>query len=327
MTTLTISACEDLLASIFRENNTAPGNAAATARALVAAEADGLKGHGFSRVPTYAEQARIGKADGSAVPTAQRDGAIVRIDAAHGFAYPAIDLALEEMAQVLAQSGVAIAAIRRSHHCGVLGHPVEALARKGFVALMFANTPPAIAAWGGSKPIFGTNPIAFAAPLGDEVAVVDLSLSKVARGNILKAAQTGDAIPQGWALDADGQPTTDPNAALAGTMVPMGEAKGVALAMMVEVLAAGITGATFSSEATSFLNMEGGPPSVGQLIIAIDPARTGGSVAHMGHLAASYAAEPGARLPGSRRLENRAKAAEEGLVVPQPVLDLAPGGA
>jgi len=134
--------------------------------------------------------------------------------------------------------GTAAAAITRSHHCGVVGHPVERLASEGLLALMFANTPGAIAPWGGAKAVFGTNPIAFACPLpGKPPIVVDLSLSKVARGNVLAAKQKGETIPEGWALDAAGKPTIDAAAALAGTMLPLGDAKGTALALMVELLA------------------------------------------------------------------------------------------
>lgn len=322
MTTLSPGECRALVAAILEAHDTSPDNAAAVAKALVAAEADGLSGHGFSRVPSYAAQAAMGKVDGKARPGCDTDGAVLRVDAAHGFAYPAIDLALARLPEIARTHGIALAAVTRSHHCGALGHPVEALAQIGLAALMVANTPTAIAPWGGSKGLFGTNPIAFAAPLGDAVTVVDLSLSKVARGNVVKAAQDGKAIPEGWALNADGEPTTDPNAALAGTMVPMGDAKGVALALMVEVLAAGITGANFSFEASSFLNAEGGPPAVGQLIIAIDPRRAGGSAAHLSKIAKAYADEPGARLPGSRRSELRARAERDGLSIPDAVFKL-----
>src|SRR5205814_8784698 len=144
-------------------------------------DADGLKGHGLSRVPTYAAQAKVGKVDGHAVPLVRnpRPG-LIAIDAAHGFAYPALDAAIEHLPDVVRGQGIAAAAIKRSHHCGVAGHPVERLAERGFLALMFANTPAAIAPWGGSQAVLGTNPIAFACPLPQRAPIiVDLSLSKV----------------------------------------------------------------------------------------------------------------------------------------------------
>jgi (2R)-3-sulfolactate dehydrogenase (NADP+) len=180
---------------------------------------------------------------------------------------------------------------------------------------MFANTPAAIAPWGGAKAVFGTNPIAFACPLpGKPPIVVDLSLSKIARGNILAAKQKGEKIPRGWALDAQGEPTTDPDAALAGTMLPLGDAKGTPLILMVELLAAGLTGANFAAEASSFLDDKGPPPGTGQLIIAFDPAALGGSAEHWARLIASIEAQAGTRLPGSRRLAARRKAGRDGLM-------------
>lgn len=325
MAVLTISEAENLVAEALVRCRTDERNAGAVARALVAAEADGLKGHGLSRVPTYAAQAKAGKVDGFAKPVASRPRpGVLAIDAAHGFAYPAIALALADLPGIAKEQGVAAAAIRRSHHCGAAGHPVERLAEAGLVAMLFANTPAAIAPWGGSKAVFGTNPIAFACPVpGQAPVVVDLSLSKVARGNILAAKQKGERIPEGWALDADGRPTTDPDAALQGTMLPLGDAKGTALALMVELLAAGLTGANFAADATSFLDAKGGPPGTGQLILALDPVALGGpdTLTHCGRLAASIEDQPGARLPGARRIGLRARARQDGLTVADPLVE------
>lgn len=319
MPTLSVAEAQDLVVRALMRCATSGANAAIVARALVAAEADGLKGHGLSRVPSYAAQTKVGKIAGCAVPVVTRPKpAVVAVDAAHGFAFPALDAAVAALPDVARAQGVAVAPITRSHHAGAAGHPVERLAEAGLVALLFANTPAAIAPWGGSRGLFGTNPIAFACPLPDRApVVVDLSLSKVARGNILAAKQRGEAIPEGWALDASGQPTTDPEAALAGTMVPLGDAKGTALAVMVELLAAGLTGSTYAADASSFLDEKGSPPGTGQLIIVLDPATLGGegAPARFAALAAAIEAQAGARLPGARRLENRARAAREGLAV------------
>jgi (2R)-3-sulfolactate dehydrogenase (NADP+) len=219
-------------------------------------------------------------------------------------------------------NGSAAAAIRRSHHCGAAGHPVERLAAAGMVVLMFANTPSAIAPWGGSQPVFGTNPIAFGCPLpGHDPIVVDLSLSKVPRGNLVAAKQRGERVPEGWAFDADGNPTTDPAEALKGTMVPLGDAKGTALALMVELLAAGLTGANFAAEASSFLDADGGPPGTGQLILALAPeAFHASALARFGALAQSIEEQAGARLPGARRMELRRKATTHGLQVSDALL-------
>ncbi len=324
MPTLTLAEAETLVAGTLVRCRTSAENAACVAQALVLAEAEGLKGHGLSRVPSYAAQAKAGKVDGFAKPAIEwpRPSAAI-VDAAHGFAFPAISLAVDALPQATKQNGIAAAAIRRSHHCGAAGQPVERLARKRLVALMFANTPAAIAPWGGAKGVFGTNPIAFACPLPDRVpVVVDLSLSTIARGNILAAKQRGETIPSDWALDASGKPTTDPAAALAGTMLPLGGAKGTALALMVELLAAGLTGANYATEASSFLNAEGPPPGTGQLLIAFDPEAFGGqrAIDRFMALAAMIDAQEGTRLPGTRREALREKAARDGLTISETLL-------
>lgn len=319
MTTLSIVEATERVAAAFVRNGCSTENAPSVARALVAAEADGLKGHGLSRLPTYLQMVRSGKVDGRARPASvhTRPG-VMAIDAADGFAYPAIDLAVAELPALAASQGIATASIYRSNHCGAAGLPCEALASKGLVALLFANTPSAMAPWGGRQPVFGTNPIAFAAPLeGREPMVVDLALSKVARGSIIGAKQRGEAIPVGWALDVDGNPTTDPNKALDGTMVPLGDAKGAALAFMVEVLAACLPGANLAFEASSFLDGKGPPPATGQLLLVIDPAAFGHARfgARMAALVSAIEQQSGTRLPGARRFANRARAARDGLVL------------
>lgn len=322
MPTLMLAEAEELVVETLTRCRTDADNAKSVARALVAAEAEGQKGHGLSRVPSYAAQAKVGKVDGFAKPVLEwRRPAAAVVDAGNGFAYPALDLSLAALPDAARANGIAAAGVNRSHHCGVAGHPVERLSEQGLVALMFANTPAAIAPWGGAKAVFGTNPIAFACPLpGKPPIVVDLSLSKVARGNILAAKQKGEKIPEGWALDAAGKPTTDASAALAGTMLPLGDAKGTALALMVELLAAGLTGANFASDASSFLNAEGPPPGTGQLLIAFDPQAFGGTLDHFAALAGAIEAQPGARLPGARRLAAREKAAREGVTASDALL-------
>ena len=319
MTTLSLSDARELVIAALLANRTSRDNAASVADALVTAEADGIKSHGLSRVPSYAGQSRTGKIDGFAAPTiATPAPAVLTVDAALGFAFPAIDRAIAALVPLARQQGVAVAGVRRSHHCGAAGWHVERLARQGVAALMFANTPPAIAPWGGRRALFGTNPIAFAAPVADrEPVVIDLSVSKASRGNLLVAKQKGERIPEGWAFDRDGNPTTDPDAAIKGTMVPLGDAKGTALAFMVEILAAGLTGAHFASDAGSYFEADGPAPETGQLIIALSPEALGGAhvTQHIATLAAAVEGEPGARLPGARRLQNRREAEANGVAV------------
>lgn len=313
---LPVEAAKELVVRTLGRCDTAEENAARVAEALVGAELVGQAGHGLRRLPSYGAQALSGKVDGHAVPEAQavRPG-LLAVDAGFGFAYPAIALAMEALPGMAREQGIAAAGIRRSHHAGVTGLFVEALARQGFVALMLVNTPAAIAPWGGRRGLYGTNPIAFAAPVPEaEPVVIDLSLSRVARGRIMAAAQKGETIPEGWAFDADGGPITDPKAALAGTMAPMGDAKGAALALMVELLAAGITGANYGFEASSFFDAERPAPGTGQFLMALDPeALQAGALERIGVLAAAVEGEPEARLPGRRRQELRAEVAAEGI--------------
>jgi (2R)-3-sulfolactate dehydrogenase (NADP+) len=316
---ITIEALEALISAALAASRTSPANASSVARALTQAETDGQKGHGLSRVPTYAAQARAGKVDGYAVPSLhQSRPATLMVDAGHGFAFPAFDLAIDRLPELARTNGIAAAGFVRSHHFGVVGRHVERLAETGLLALAFGNTPRAIAPWGGKRALYGTSPLAFAAPQRDAPPlVVDMALSQVARGKILTAAQRGEPVPADWAVDEDGRPTTDAKAALKGALQPIGGAKGAALALMVEVLAVALTGARFGFEASSFFDAEGPPPGVGQLLVAIDPGAFAGReqfLDRIGALAGMIDAD-GARLPGSRRLALRAKAAREGLQV------------
>ena len=199
MPILTMEETHEMVRDTFLRCNTSSGNADAVAAALVGAELAGQSGHGLRRVASYSAQAVSGKVDGHATPTSEKTAAAtLKVDAANGFAYPALDLVHEQLPDMARECGIAIAGITRSHHCGVAGLAVEKFAEAGLVALMFANTPGAMAPWGGNKALFGTNPIAFAAPQSNGgPIVVDVSLSKVARGKIMAAKQKGEEIPEG----------------------------------------------------------------------------------------------------------------------------------
>ena len=319
-TTLTIANAQELVVRILQAHKTSAENAQHVARALVAAEIDGQRGHGLSRLPSYAAQSESGKVDGFAMPVVlNRKKAAVRIDALNGFAYPAFDLAISELKSLVSDAGVAVASVFRSHHFGQAGYHAERLAEQGLVAIVFGNSPKAIAPWGGNRGVFGTNPIAFAAPrVNDIPLLIDLSLSKVARGKVMLAQQRGESIPDDWALDEHGLATTDPGEALKGTMLPMGGAKGAALVLMVEILAAGLSGANFGYEASSFFSADGAPPGVGQMILAFDPGfLSGGSYfMRIEDLISEITQQENVRLPGGKRIMLRKKAEQQGLLVP-----------
>jgi (2R)-3-sulfolactate dehydrogenase (NADP+) len=318
MPLLSLSDAHTLIVQALIASGTLPAAADSVARALVAAEADGQAGHGLVRVAPYAAQVRTGKVDGRAAPRlTQTAAASVRVDAAGGFAYPAVDLAVEALAALARQTGTASAGIHASHHIGQVGQVVERLADQGLVALVMSNTPAAMATAGGRSTLLGTNPLAFAAPVaGRAPLVIDMALTLVARAKIIAAQKAGQPISADWAVDAEGQPTTDPAAALKGALAPIGGPKGAALALMVEVLCGALAGGQYSWRASSFHEAEGPNPAVGQVIIAFDPAAFSGPdfAGRMGELVQAIL-EDGARLPGDRRLAARAQARSQGLEV------------
>jgi (2R)-3-sulfolactate dehydrogenase (NADP+) len=315
---LTLTDAELLIKSAFANIGVPESTAQSVASALVAAEAEGQVGHGFSRVEDYAAQVRAGKIVASAEVKIRSNGTTSLLaDAGFGFAYPALAAVIEQGSAIALKHGCAAMGITRSHHCGALSVHVEKLAQKGLMAIMVANAPASMAPFGGKDPVFGTNPIAFAAPRpGRDPLVVDLSLSRVARGKVMNARKAGKEIPEGWALDKDGNPTTNAEAALEGTMLPVGEAKGTALALMVEILASVMTGASMSTEASSFFSADGPPPGVGQFLIAMKPMDTAHFDTRMDALLSLIETVDGARLPGSRRTAAIAKAKSEGVDVP-----------
>lgn len=326
MPTKTLDELHDLVRRALENAGTSPANAAVVTDALIAAEGDGLRSHGLARVESYAAQARSGKVDGQATPElTQPAAAAIRVDAKSGFAYPAIKMGLDRAAELVREAGVVCVAVGNSHHSGAFGYHAEYMARKGLVALGFSNSPAGIAPWGGKQAIFGTNPVAFGCPRrsGDPL-VVDMSLAKVARGKIKMAADKGESIPEGWAVDADGNPTTDAKAAMQGSNTPMGDAKGYALVLVTEILAAIMTGSHFGSEASSFFAGEGPPPHVGQLFLVFDPETFSGP-GFQDRLEVLFQAildQPGTRLPGTRRFEVRARLNADGVELDDALLSM-----
>lgn len=306
----------------------------ATARALVYADARGLASHGVSRIGQYVAHLRNGRADGSARPAivAARGGAVL-IDAGYGLAYPACARAVVEAIGRAREFGVAFAGVTNSHHFGVAGCHLEAVGAAGLTGLAFGNSPAAMPAAGGKRPIFGTNPIAAIFPRSRAAPLlIDLSLSEVARGKLMVAAREGKPIPLGWALDKDGTPTADPQAGLDGSMLALGGAKGAMLALVVELLVTALTGAALGFEATSFFVDEGNRPRLGQAFLVIDPAALAGRAVYderIETLAAAMTADPAVRLPGYRRHALASAAAKNGVEIPlglhRQLLELAQG--
>jgi (2R)-3-sulfolactate dehydrogenase (NADP+) len=318
--TLTLAEIEDLAMRALRAAGTAEAPARALARATAETEADGVASHGLAYVPIYCEHVRCGKVDGQARPVVEtpRPG-LVTVDAATGFAHPAIEAGFAALVPAARAQGVAGLAIRNSYNCGVLGVHTRRLAEAGLLGLGFTNAPASIAPAGGQRPVVGTNPVSLAAPdgAGNAAVLIDQSASVIAKSEIMKHAREGRPIPEGWALSPDGQPTTDPDTALKGSMAPAGGYKGVGLALIVEIMAAAMTGATLGSEASPFSGTAGGPPRTGQFFLAIDPGASAGGAyaARIAALADSVRGQPGGRLPGDGRAAARARAAAAGVAV------------
>ena len=314
-----IEELTQLAARALKKAGASKATADMTAAALVAAEAEGLAGHGLSRVALYCGHLRDGRADGKARPkVVRRKGATCLVDASGGLAFPAMALAVKEVIKRGKRYGVGFAGVTNSHHFGAAAHHLLPVAQAGLAGLALTNSPSAINAWGGRKAFYGTNPIAAIFPRRNEKpVVVDLSLTEVVRGKIMLYAKEGKPIPPGWALDKDGNPTTDPKAALTGSLAPIGGAKGAALALMVEVLTVALTGAAFSFENDSYFE-PGNKPRVGHAVIAIDPDAVAGADSYFSRLEVMIAkmlGDDGVRLPGTRRQAAAAKARAEGVEV------------
>ena len=318
--TLTLDEVEALALSALLAAGASAISAASVARSTRAAERDGIRSHGLLYIPIYAEHLRCGKVDGTAVPqVTQPRAASIRVDAAHGFAHAAIDAGWSAFTGAARACGVAAMTLHRSYNCGVLGHHAERLAEGGLVGLCFTHAPASIAPPGGQAPVIGTNPFAMAVPdgAGGAMLVIDQTASVIAKSEILLRAREGRPIEPGWALDATGQPTTDADKALRGSMLPIGGYKGFGIGLMVEILAAALSGANLSKDASPFSGTAGGPPGTGQCFLAFDPAGFAGAGfgTAMQHVAAAITSQPGARLPGSRRHANRKRIAAEGVLV------------
>lgn len=324
-TRLTLTDIESLASRALLGAGAREPAADAMARAAVAAERDGIRSHGLHYIPIYCEHVVCGKVDGRAHPTVSRPkpGAI-RVDAATGFAHPAIEAGFEQLIPAARDQGVAALAVHNSYNCGVLGYHTERLAAEGLVGLGFTNAPASIAPTGGKTPVIGTNPFSLAVP-GDGAAriLIDQSASTVAKSEIMMRAREGDSIPEGWALDADGNPTTDPEAALKGSMTPSGGAKGFGAGLMVEIFAAALSGATLGKDASPFSGTAGGPPKTGQFFFAVDPGAFSGSGfgERIDALVAAIESQEGARVPGSRRFANRDRIEREGTDVPEALIE------
>lgn len=299
--------------------------------AIVEAEADGLRTVGLGYLPSYCEHLRCNKIVGDAQPRHQQvAGSAITSDAAQGFSFAAFHEAMDDFHGLARRQGIAALAIGNSSSAGILGWFVERTAKAGLIGIGFANSSSLMAPYGGSKAFFGTNPLAFAVPRGDEhpPLIADMATSQVAYVTVREHAAKGKPIPLGWGLDKQGNPTTDPNEVIdGGAMAPAGGYKGSLLALLVDVLAGGLAGPNFSFQASLFGNNEGGPCDVGQMFIALAPATFSGNQTGPGPFAerlevmlSALGEDDGVHLPGDSRYRHRDSAAANGIAVPEELL-------
>lgn len=325
MAILTTSQAVALIRGALLGSGLAPENAGYFARAILDTELSGLEGHGFYWLQFYCRHLRSGKVDGRARPVVTAlSPSSFRVDARHGFAHPAIEAGFAVLIPAARAHGVAAMGVHNSYNAATLGFHTGILAEAGLLAIGATNAVPTVAPVGGHRPIIGTNPISFAVPgPGGKIAfLVDQSATAVAWTAVKRAAEAGLPIPLGWALDRDGQPTTNPAAGLAGSMAPSGGVKGFSLGLLVEVLCAGLAGGRLGPDQGSFTDDDGRPIDNGQFFVAFDPQSFSGGTfdATIAALMVSITDQPGARLPGARRAANKRRFGQEGLQIDDDLL-------
>lgn len=319
-TRISFAELSALLARIFERHGTSPEVAAILADNCASAQRDGSDSHGIFRIPGYVSTLASGWVNGKAVPEVT-DAApgFISVDAKNGFAQPALAAAKVLLVNKARANGIALLAIHNSHHFAALWPDVEPFAREGLVALSFVNSMACVVPYGGKQALFGTNPIAFAAPrAGHDPLVFDLATSAIANGDVQIAAREGKQLPPGYGVDRDGQPTSDAKAILdGGALLPFGGYKGSALSMMVELLAAALTGGNFSFDFDWKSHPGAQTPWTGQLLIVIDPSKGAGHnfAQRTEALVRQMQVAGQSRQPGDRRYHQRTLTEREGIAI------------
>ncbi len=324
--TLSLDQVHELATATLLANGCNQENATAVADTITLAERDLCHSHGLFRLPGYVAALKSGKVNGKAEPKVEKLApAVLRVDGDDGYAPLALKAARDPLAQCASENGIAAMSLIKVHHFAALWVEIESLTEKGLCAMAFTAYMPSVAPAGGIKPFYGTNPMAFGWPRpGKPPMVFDQATATQARGEVMIAARDGHELPPGVGIDSEGNPTTDPNEVLKGCLLPFGGHKGASIALMIELLVGPLIGERASFEAAAADNKDGGPPRGGELIIAIDPKRFGNSedpFAHADRLFSALLEQEGTRLPGERRVKNRAISAEQGISIPQSLHD------
>lgn len=319
---LSLEQARALCFDCLKYNGCDDANATAVTARMIAAEADCCPSHGLFRLPWYASSVKSGRANGCASPAIEQLApAVIRVDGDNGFAPLPQQLGHQALVKCARQNGIAALALTNMYHIAALWPEVEKLALEGICAFAFTASYPYVAPAGGLKPLYGTNPMGFAWPRKDAPPLVfDQASSAMARGEIQIAARDGHPVAATAGIGADGQATTDPNVVLEGAQLGFGGYKGASLALMIELLAGPLIGEFLSIESRADDAGRGGPPKGGELLIALAPQKFGDPdhfLAHGEKLFSNILSQPGTRLPGARRFENRNKTKTAGISIPQ----------
>ena len=325
-TRISFDELRKLVAAVLAAHGLIPSSAMIVAGVIVGAERDGVLSHGLLRVPGYVSTLKSGWVDGRAAPTViDVSSGMLVADGGNGFAQVVLSTARDRLISKVRSAGVAALAIRNSHHFASLYPDVEALAEAGLVAFAFLNSRSRLVPSGGSAKLFGSNPMAFACPrAGGELLVFDQASSVMSQGEVLLAAQNGRPLPEGVGVDSVGRQTRDPGAVLdGGALLPFGGHKGSSIALMIELLAAAVTGGEFGFEDASGAFPGAQSSRAGQLVIAIDPEKSAGSHfrSRVEDLLTRVTGNGEARLPGERRRAAREDSNTNGIAVEQGALD------
>ncbi len=307
MPDVTLNQIEDVSFNALSAHGARDWVAREVARAVRRAEQTGNVICGLYYLESYCTQLASGRVSGSVEPEVSKPRpAAVKADAKFGFAQPAFARAFATACDAARENGVATLAVAHAHTCTSLGFFTEQFAAEGLVAIGMTNASPVVAPPGGNAKTIGTNPIAMSVPDGQGGVAMhfDFSTSAVALGKITMAKAAGESIPLGWAVDAQGNPTTDPEVALGGALVSAGGYKGWGFGLMVELLAAGMTGSVNSLDVGGLKLPDGPPHGLGQFYIVMDPgANTDAFYDRFARVAGAVAAQEGARIPGAARRE------------------------
>lgn len=302
----TIRSARALAAALLTAVGMPEKRAEVTARCVVQADVWGIASHGLLRLPYYLRRIQLGGYPADAELEAVTDtGPMLALRGNGGLGHWQLWDTANELTERAAQYGIAAASVADSGHCGALGLYTIPGIRAGQLTLVFSTGPAVMAAWGGAQPLLSTSPLAAGIPSSPTPCIVDMASSAVARGKIAAAAASGEPLPDGWALDDVGSPTTDPSAALHGLLSPLGGAKGFALALLVEAIAGGLAGPNLAADVPDmFAESDAAlPQRIGHVLIVLDPTRFGGPEAldRLRRLAESVGTT-GGRLPGAGRV-------------------------